>query len=166
MKKYLTLAIVLSMLVFPIVSAQIYFGNIVIDELQVVEKYPNNWTIVPNGSYGIIQFNAVYTPWGIAQERVRASVWDLEPKTYYQLIYYGDNLHNDVWPYATCIGEPRKTSSQGYFKGNSEQFNFINILGDTTPQKFWVVLSKDVDCELGRMISWEPKSYLFETRTI
>ena len=172
MKKILSLAIILTMFAFPIVSALTFsdlknnlnFGNIVTDNLELVKK-DSNWEVV-EGPEGNVIFSVVATPWRIVQERVRVSVWGLEPKTSYQLIYYGDETHNDVWPFVTCIGKPRTTSTQGHFKSGSYKFDYLSMTEDSINQKFWVVKSSDVDCEQGKMIAWNPTSYLFETRTI
>lgn len=164
MKKYLALAMVFSMLVLPAVSAANYFG-INVNELQLFEK-DSSWNIVPDGAYGLVKFTAVRTPWRIVQERVQVSVHDLEPKTMYQLIYYGDETHNDVYPYATCIGNPRMTSTQGYFKSGSAVFPHLSMWDDSIAQKFWVVPSSDVDCDAGVLTAWNPSEYLFEEHTI
>ncbi len=283
MKKYLTLAIILSMLV-PAVSAT-YWTN-TIDELQIVEKDPSDWGVVENGAHGLVKFST-----STRSQSARFLVWGLEPKTKYQLIYYGlkkqmtsleeyqneitgemgyscslisttgeltlgcskgrswinikdrwsepfgtlgcseiinyfkgeltqreidemffeyrgreilqsesiivlcdkndytimlqapeidlgnyslldnyldifDMSYNDEWPYATCIGKARKTSTKGYFKSGSARFEHLDMWTDDVAQKFWVVLASDVDCEEGRMIAWNPTEYLFEYNTI
>jgi len=115
---------------------------------------------------GTITFTAISKYGKTVQERARVSVWNLEPRTEYQLIYYGDETHNDVWNYATCIGKSRRTSTQGYFKGTSWTYDFSSFLNDNEPQKFWVVLASDVDCDAGEMTAWNPSEYLFEHATI
>lgn len=165
MKKQIAFLLILSVFALPMVSAGNLFGHQV-SELQLHEKNPADWSIVEDGAYGIVEFSVVNTPWKILQERMKVEVHGLEPKTSYQLIYYGDETHNDVWNYATCIGEPKTTSTQGYFKSGSTRYNFIDMMNDDIPQKFWVVLSSDVDCEQGKMTKWRPTEYLFEHNTI
>lgn len=163
--KYLTI-LMIAMFALPAVSAATFFGNNVIDKLSIVQKNPTDWSTIENGAYGIVQFNTVTTPWGLAQERIKVSVWNLEPKTSYQLIYYGNDEVNDVWPYATCIGNSRMTNTQGYFSSGSTAFKHLSMRSDSINQKFWIILSSDVNCTAGKMIAWNPDSYLFETRTV
>lgn len=151
--------------VFPMVSASALFGQST-DTLNLYEKNPSDWSIVNNGATGVVEFSTVGTPWRILQERVRVTVHGLEPKTEYQLIYYGNDQVNDVWPYVTCIGKPRRTSTQGYFKSGSTKFNHLEMQNDGLAQKLWVVLADDVDCNAGKMIDWNPTEYLFEEHTI
>lgn len=169
MKKSISIPmVVLSLMmlsVLPMVSATMYFGNEV-STLNLQEKNPSDWSVVQNGAHGIIKFSTVSTPWQIVQQRARVMVYDLEPKTMYQLIYYGNNEFNDVWPYATCIGVPHRTSTQGFFSTGSSVVNFLDMKNDGIAQKFWVVKASDVDCQQGKMIAWNPTEYLFEEHTI
>ena len=74
MKKILSLAIILTMFAFPIVSALTFsdlknnlnFGNIVTDNLELVKK-DSNWEVV-EGPEGHVIFSVVATPWRIVQE--------------------------------------------------------------------------------------------------
>ena len=95
-------------------------------------------------------------------QQAKAKVYGLPPKTEYQLIYYGDAEHNDEWPYATCIGESRKTSTKGYVKSLGGKF----IPSGAGNQKLWVVPASDVDCELGIMTAWNPSNILFEIANV
>ena len=165
MKKYIVMCLALSLFILPMVSAGSYWMNTV-DELSIVEKNPSDWSVVENGANGIVKFTVLSRRGRIIRERIRVTVYGLEPKTKYQLIYYGDETHNDVFPYATCIGKPRKTSTKGYFKSGSAKFSYLNMLDDGIAQKFWVVLASDVSCSEGKMIAWNPESYLFEENTI
>jgi len=135
-----------------------------VTELSLVQK-DSAWNEVGPGK-GVVTFTAITKHGVTIQERVRVSVWNLAPKTKYQLIYYGDETHNDVWNYATCIGRPQRTSTHGYFKGSSWNYDFSGFLNDDVPQKLWVVPATDVDCDAGRMIAWNPSGYLFEHATI
>jgi len=149
----------------PIVFAGTSYSNVLVN-VPLVEKNPSDWSEVTDGAYGVVTLTEVTAHGKTVQQRARVSVWNLEPKTEYQLIYYGDEENNDVWPYATCIGKARKTSTQGYFKSGSYKFDFMDFLVDATPQKLWVVLASDVDCEAGMMTAWNPAEYLFEHNTI
>ena len=115
---------------------------------------------------GVVSFSAITNNGKIVQERVNADVWSLTPKTEYQLIYYGDETNNDVWSYATCIGNARKTSTNGFINNLGGVFEHSQMIDDGINQKFWVVLADDVDCDAGMMISWNPSEYLFENNVI
>lgn len=83
----------------------------------------------------------------------------------YTLIYYGDDTHNDQWPYATCLGEGMTYSrGQLYLHGDFPQW--VDFLQDGVPQKVWLVPSSDVDCVQGQLTAWNPSEYLFEPVTI
>lgn len=161
MKKIILAMMVISL--FPMASALALFGHTV-DTLNLFEKNPS-WEIV-DGASGVIKFSTVNSFFGIVQERASVTVYGLEPKTSYQLIYYGNEDHNDVWPYATCVGRPMTTNTNGYFKSGSGKINHVEMANDDVAQKFWVVLADDVDCENGVMTAWNPTEYLFEEHTI
>lgn len=136
--------------------------------LNIVKKNPTDWSINP-GAIGQITFTyqkqaGLWNP-KIVSQTARATVYGLEPRTSYTLIYYGNSLVNDVWPYVTCITSG-KTSSQGYSRMMSGKINYLDFLDDGIAQKFWVVKSSDVDCATGQMIAWNPSEYLFETATL
>lgn len=125
------------------------------------------WNVIPNGAKGEITLtyltDNVY--WNIYSQTARATVYGLEPRTSYTLIYYGYGNNNDVWNYATCITKGT-TSTQGYVKMMSGKFNFWNFMHDNVSQKLWVVKSSDVDCTNHKMVAWNPSQYLFETQAI
>ena len=164
MRKYIALAMVFSILILPMVSATTYWMNAV-DELNLAEK-DSSWNIIEGGASGIIKFTTITRFGRLIQQRAQVKVYGLEPKTKYQLIYYGNEENNDVWPYATCIGKPRMTSTRGYFSSGSSQVNHLQMRDDGVAQKFWVVSASDVDCGQEKMIAWNPSEYLFETNTI
>jgi hypothetical protein len=222
MKKYLALAVVLSMLFFPMISATTSTTTI-----GLAAKIPNSdttvpWLLVPDGNCGgldytgdhlVNQYDENYVRMNkidankdgkynstdimfirhnyqnckagkglidfvtvssgtssMVQQRVKVSASNLKPLTKYQLIYYGNSSNmvtqNDIGPYATCIGNVKKTSSVGSFNGLLEKFNFLQMQNDGINQKFWVVLASDVDCKEGKMITWNPTEYLFELNTL
>jgi len=87
--------------------------------------------------------------------------YKLAPETEYTLIYYGDETHNDVWPYATCIGTGMSNNFGKMLMSGSYDFGY-----DLVDAKIWLVTSTDVDCAAGRMIAWNPTDYLFENNLI
>lgn len=171
MRKYLFLAVIAMLLFVPMVSATKYFGS-TFTNVKLYEKNPTDWSIVEDGAKGNIQMNLLTSPWNIEpvkiyRQSVRVSATGLAPTTNYQLIYYGDSEHNDVWPYATCIGKTSKTSTSGRLMASSAEIPFLRMLFcDDIDQKLWLVLASDVDCTEGKMIAWNPTEYLFEGSTI
>lgn len=167
MKKYLIGFVVFSLLVMPMISAGYAWGSEV-GGLKLVEKDPSDWSVVEGGGEGLLKFKMYRTfPWmTYMYQTVRVSVYNLEPKTYYQLIYYGNEEYNDVWPYATCLGDSFRTGSVGQGKSKTAKFNYVEMTLDDVDQKLWVVLADDVDCENREMIAWNPSEYLFEYNTI
>lgn len=161
MRKAISILVCLLLLPVAFAAGMTKVENIV----NVVEK-DVNWDVVEDGAHGVVKFSSITKMGKVVNEKVRVSVWGLEPKTMYQLIYYGNEQYNDVWPYATCLGKAKKTSTQGYFKGSSTNYNSLALYEDTIPQKFWVVLASDVDCDEGVMTAWNPSEYLFEWDTI
>jgi len=143
---------------------------------KLVEKDPTDWSIVKGGAYGTFggyQSTAVtwengWKEYYNADYLYFMSGWNVLPKyTDYTVIYYGDAEHNDVWPYATCIMSGN-SGSYGYLKlnGAADAFEWSDLMNDGIDQKFWLVLSSDVDCDQGKMTAWNPTEYLFEVATI
>lgn len=127
-------------------------GNSNVAHLYLVEKDPNDWTIVVDGACGKMKYNLE----GSEFEYV-FNGHNLKPDTKYTLIYYGDDTHNDEWPYATCIDSGTSDlDGDLHLKGS---FDFKYDLEDA---KIWLVLSEDVDDGSGQMIDWDPEEYLFE----
>ena len=121
--------------------------------MPLVEKNPSDWSVVDGGAWGLLNghYGKYLKFWGTG----------LEPNTDYTLIYYGDDCHNDVWPYATCI-KSMTTSLNGRTGSVVAKFSYGSFLDDGVNQKFWLVSSSDVDCDAGMMIAWNPTEYLFE----
>lgn len=159
------IGLVAALCLIPIAFAASSWNNVVM-ELNVVEKNPADWSVVEGGANGAVKFSTIGSDGKITQERVSVIAWGLEPKTEYTLIYYGNETDNDVWPAATCISKPKKTSTQGYMKGSSFKFNFMELTDNGIDEKLWLVLSSDVDCDEGVMTAWNPTEYLFEENTI
>lgn len=122
--------------------------------MPLVEKNPTDWSVVEDGAWGLLNghYGRYLNFWGRG----------LEGNTDYTLIYYGYDGHNDEWPYATCIGDPITTSSNGWTGSVVRMFDYSSFIGDGINQKFWLVLSSDLDCDNNRMIAWNPTEYLFE----
>lgn len=165
MKK--TYIVTLALILFSVITAQGILALMIptnIPPISLVQKDPNTWNVIDNGIYGEAIFSIYYFPKPSQKikSRIRANAWGLEPKTKYTLIYYGYMENNDVWPYATCITSG-KTSSKGFVRMQSGNFDFIPFLDDGKNQKFWIVKSEDVDCKNHMMTNWNPNKYLFET---
>src|SRR3990167_4713065 len=147
------IAVLLAMLyVLPFASATAFVN--VGEDLNLFEKNPSDWSIVEGGAYGRVVFSDVSIFGKIIQQRIRVIVYGLEPKTEYQLIYYGNEVYNDVWNYATCIGNSVKTSTQGFFKSGSSQFNHLDMANDGIAQKLWVFLGSHLIVFL--YLLWQP----------
>ena len=124
--------------------------------IKIVEKNPDDWSIIKKGAYGQIFFSK--------GDRLQFTGFKLSPNTEYTLIYYGANANNDVWPYATCI---KKTLSNKYGRFRDiGTFDYSGFVKDNIPQKFWIIKSSDVNCANNQMTAWNPTEYLFEEQTI
>lgn len=137
-----------------------------IGTIGLAQKNSNDWSIVEGGASGYITLSTVTAGATVMQERLNLQVYDLEPLSVYQTIYYGYEDINDVWPYATCIGPDFRAGMLGQRKISLGSFDYLNMLDDGISQKFWVVKASDVDCNNHRMIAWNPSEYLFEKNTI
>jgi hypothetical protein len=132
----------------------------------LVQKNPVNWETVPGGIGQVtLSYNLQIPNNKVEYPRARVTVYGMQPKTEYTLIYYGNEEVNDEWPYITCITN-FKTSTQGYAKSTSGRINHLGFLNDEVPQKMWVILTSDADCQNGVMTNWNPNQYLFETETV
>lgn len=125
--------------------------------LKLAQKDPSTWITVKKGGTGNVLLSH--------GDRASAVIRKMEPKTEYTLVYYGFEGNNDVWPYATCITSG-KTNKNGAGALKRAVFNYKGFIDDGKNQKFWVVLSSDVDCVNHRMVAWNPTEYLFEQRVI
>ncbi|MBD3354040.1 MAG: hypothetical protein GF364_21340 [Candidatus Lokiarchaeota archaeon] len=124
--------------------------------IELVEKNPVTWEIVEGGAHGYLKL--------FRGSAMFAKGYRLEPETEYTLIYYGDETHNNQYPYATCIGS--SVSDEDGKLLIMAHYDYSDMVNDGIDQKFWVVLSNDLDCGLGRFTTWNPTEYLFETETI
>lgn len=124
--------------------------------IPLVQKDPTTWEVIPNGAKGKAH--------GSMGKFWTVDAFKLKPTTAYTFIYYGDATNNDIWPYATCI-KSGKTNKKGMLSLYGK-FDYSSMKHDGKDQKFWVILSSDVDCATGKMIAWNPTEYLFETKTL
>jgi len=129
--------------------------------IRLAQKNPADWSVVEGGSGNAILSHG---------DRVKGIIRKMEPNTKYTLIYYGYGANNDVWPYATCISNTT-TNKHGSARFLTKNFDYSGFVTDgnsdaTNKQKFWVILSSDVDCENHMMTAWNPTEYLFEQKTI
>lgn len=161
-----TLSLLLVLAVLPFVTPASYIQT---DDmiLNLQEKNPADWSVVENGAFGQVTLSSIKSiPSNtIISQRARVSVWDLEPRTKYTLIYYGDEEHNDEWNHLTCL-KTQRTSTQGYFKSGSVKLNWGDWIDDGIGQKLWIVKTDDIDCQNKRFIAWNPEEYLFEENTL
>lgn len=129
--------------------------------IKLAQKNPADWTVVEGGSGNVLLSQG---------DNARAIIRKMEPNTDYTLIYYGYGENNDVWPYTTCISEAT-TNKHGAVRFPVQTFDYTGFVTDgnsdaTNKQKFWVILSSDVDCDHHMMTAWNPTKYLFEQETI
>jgi hypothetical protein len=126
--------------------------------MPLVEKDTADWSVVDGGAWGLLQ--------GKFGDHLFFTGHGLESMTSYTLVYYGDEMYNDVWPYATCVRDMMTTpaGTTGNVVADWDYSDFLSDDGDS--QKFWLVLSSDVDCDAGMMTAWNPSEYLFEWDTL
>ena len=124
--------------------------------IPIVTKNPVTWEEVWGAEGNILLSQGHFA---------HAIIRHAQPFTDYTLIYYGDATHNDVWNYATCISSVT-TNNHGNGRTPNGQIDYTGFINDGKAQKFWVVLSNDIDCKNNRMTAWNPTKYLFETYTI
>jgi len=107
--------------------------------LYLYEKTPADWSIVDGGAWGKMMYssNFVFNGHGLVAG------------TGYTLVRY----KGTIWPTVECLTSG--TSNNG---GNINLAGGIGSYGD----KVWLVLSSDVDCNIGAMTAWNPTEYLFE----
>ena len=124
--------------------------------IKLAEKNPDDWSIIKKGAYGQIFFSK--------GNMLQFTGFKLVPNTQYTLIYYGDKMNNDVWPFATCI---KTTLSNKYGRiRDTGTFDYSGFIKDSIAEKFWIIRSSDIDCANNQMTAWNPTEYLFEIPTI
>lgn len=75
------------------------------------------------------------------------SGWHVEPRTWYTLVDFKCRDH------LACLGT-KKSTSEGKVRICSDL--------EREPRHLALVLTKDVDCDEGKMVKWHPDAYLFE----
>lgn len=116
----------------------------VANQLYMYEKTGDpDWDIVEDGAWGSMTYNT-------KNDLVVFNGHGLEPETDYTLIQY-----TDPWP-----GSPVCIDS-----GTSDADGDIHLSGThqvSSGEKYWLVLSSDVNCNTPAMTAWNPTEYLFE----
>lgn len=123
-------------------------------KLKVVEK-DSNGNPVPSGAYGYVNL--------VKGFKASAIAYKLEAFQYYTLIYY--KIDNNNESYIECINSKQATRN-GNLKINQWEFDYSCFPDDSKPEKFWIVKSKDIDCQNHRFISFNPEKYLLDIKTI
>lgn len=159
MKKALAIAVCLMFIATAAVAIAGPGGNSNIGHLYLYEKDPATWEIVDDGAWGKMKYNLAGPEFNFV-----FNGHGLEPNTEYTLIYYKDPWETQI---VTCLAAG--TSNGG---GNINLANSIELNKDlvdsgvpddgTDGAKIWLVLSSDVNCEVGYMAAWNPTEYLFE----
>jgi len=130
--------------------------------LRLVEKNPNDWSVVAGGARGLLR----YTKTGV-RFAFQFNAHGLSPNTSYTLIYYPD-----PWPGDGLICLARATTN---CRGHIHMVGAANIRNglpaeddDNYPDgaKIWLVLTDDVNCSGKTMIDWDTGEYLFEDNLI
>jgi hypothetical protein len=123
--------------------------------LYLYEKDPTEWTVVEKGAWGKLTFN---------QTNFNFNGHKLLKDEEYAIIWYGAEEYNDEWPHATCIA--KGFTNKGGNIHLSGEYGFAAFTDDEIPQKIWLVLAEDIDCDNNVMVDWQPEEYLFEYDTI
>ncbi len=136
-------------------------GSSHVGHLYLVEKDPETWDPVKRGAWGKMTF------------RMEGPVFDyvfnghqLEADWSYTLIYCPG-----PWPGAglICLGEGVADEYGNVHIKNKVDTGSLPIESDDNYDmgaKIWLVASADVDCDMQKMIGWNPTEYLFERQLI
>lgn len=179
MRKIASVLTLLLMVVVPVMAWSTWTPTPKFPNLRLVKKDPTTWEPLPaevceTWSWGGHPYTScrrtghpeIQLASGWFGGITKYQGYGLEPNTRYTLIYYGDETHNDEWPYATCI-ETFRTDRRGSHPMTHENFDRLDeFLTDSVGQKFWVVPTRDLDCAAGRFIDWNPAEYFFEWNTV
>lgn len=131
--------------------------------LRLVEKNPEDWSIVEGGAHGLLRYTRT-GPMFI----FRFHGQGLIPNTSYTLIYYPD-----PWPGDGLICLASGTAD--YHGHLRHVVGAVKIDGGFPAEydenhpdgaKIWLVRSEDVDCNGKMMVGWNPTEYLFEYELI
>ena len=138
-------------------------GYCTLDSVKLVQKDPVTWIPIANGLSANFRGYADCVKYRPELTSYYLNTYKLEKGIDYTLIYYGNAGNNDVWNYATCMGTIKGT---GGYQFMTVKYNYAQWLKPDIAEKFWLVLSSDVDCVNGIMTAWNPSEYLFETKTL
>ncbi len=134
-------------------------GKSHIAHLFLVEKDPDTWEVVRNGSWGRMKYILEGPEFDFIFNGHK-----LEPSENYTLIYYPD-----PWPgnNLICLGNAT-TNENGnvHIKGSVNTSDLPSESDENflDGAKIWLVLSSDVDndSDIPHMVGWNPTEYLFE----
>lgn len=119
-----------------------------------INLFPKNsdWSIIENNANGWVKLN--YAPkYG---NQLEAMALGLKKYTFYTLVYTEENEKDSGKNTEVYCFDKRKTNNIGSLK-----IRIFEFRESSDNLKFWIVLSKDVDCRNNKMINWNPVSYLF-----
>lgn len=164
MKKYLILVLIVllmgALFVGVVVGKTGPAGKSNVAHLELYEKDPGTWEIVPGGAWGKMKYNLSGPEFDFV-----FNGHDLEADVDYTLIYYPDKAGNP-WPREDiiCLGS-------GTANGGGEVHIANSVATGDLPDggvdlnvgaKIWLVLTEDIDCDTCEMSGWNPTEYLFE----
>jgi len=134
-------------------------GKSHIGHLYLVEKNPDTWEVVKNGSWGKMKYILKGPEFSFVFNGHK-----LEANQSYTLIYYPD-----PWPgnNLICLGNASTNGNGSIHIKNSVNTSSLPRENDENfpdGAKIWLVLSIDVDneSEIPHMEGWNPTEYLFE----
>ncbi len=130
-------------------------GKSNIAHLYLYEKDPASWEIIEDGSWGKMKYELSKETFDFV-----FNGHNLTPFENYTLIYYPDPWPGDG---LICLGSDSACENGSVHIAEKVDTGSLPIDADNNEgAKIWLVLSSDVDCDLQKMISWTPESYLFE----
>ena len=171
MKKILTVLVIASLLLVSLSTLIAATPNGWASHLYLYEKNPSTWEVIEDGAWGKITYvepNPFLNRFcnAVANSRFARRVPACEKKYVfnghelvsgkdYTLLTYGG------WSNIKCFG-----TSTSNDEGNvhlSGVFDFELMTDDLNiPVKIWLVPATSVNCELNKMMVWNPTEFLFE----
>lgn len=121
-------------------------GNGYAQHVVLVEKVPYTWEVIP-GAWGKLTYNE--------QGRYAFNAHKLADGEF-TLITYGG------WSNVACFGTSEVNEEGDFHLEGSYDFELMSDEPEVVFPKVWLVPSSNVNCEAGKMVSWNPTSYLFE----
>lgn len=119
-----------------------------------INLFPKNsdWSIIENNANGWVNLD-----WSFKYgNQIEARALGLKKYTFYTLVYTRVNEKDAGKNTEVYCFDKKKTNNIGDLKIRTFEFR-----ESTDNLRFWIVLSKDVDCRKNKMIGWNPASYLF-----